>query len=194
MDPFLGQVLLFAGNFAPRGWALCNGQLLAINQNTALFSLLGTIYGGDGRTTFALPDLRGRAPIHQGTGPGLSHYHLGQKGGVESVTLSPLEIPSHNHGIDMSRLQGAVDIPVNTEGGGADTSNPGEGVLTKNNADVFASEATANAKYGGQTIPVAITGQATTMNSGASQAHTNIQPFLTMNYIIAVQGVFPSRD
>ena len=96
-EPFLGQLMLFGGNFAPRGWALCNGQILAINQNTALFSLLGTTYGGNGQTTFALPDLRGRAPLHAGQGPGLSPYALGQVGGTENVTLLATEMPAHTH-------------------------------------------------------------------------------------------------
>jgi microcystin-dependent protein len=102
MEPFIGQIMLFAGNFAPRGWALCNGQLLAIAQYSALFSILGTTYGGNGQTTFALPDLRGRAPIHFGQGPGLSNYDLGQHGGAESVTLTPANLPPHTHGLQFA--------------------------------------------------------------------------------------------
>lgn len=102
MEPFIGQIMLFAGNFAPRGWALCNGQLLPIAQNTALFSILGTTYGGNGQTTFALPDLRGRAPIHWGQGPGLNPYTLGEQGGAESVTLTTANLPPHTHGLQFA--------------------------------------------------------------------------------------------
>jgi microcystin-dependent protein len=98
-EPFVGEIRMFAGNFAPRGWSFCNGQLMAISQNSALFSLIGTIYGGDGRTTFALPDLRGRVPLHAGEAPGLSHYALGQRGGAEQVALSVEHLPNHNHAL-----------------------------------------------------------------------------------------------
>lgn len=195
MDPFIGQIMMFGGNFAPRGWALCNGQLLSIAQNTALFSILGTTYGGDGRTTFALPDLRGRAPIHAGTGPGLSTRKLGQRSGVEDVVLNHLQMPSHSHIMNVSGLKGAVNIPVNTGEGEEDESNPGAGVLANNGNDRFASEATPNAKYGGQTLPVdVVVGSSTILPSGGSQPHTNMQPYLVVNYIIALEGVFPSRS
>ena len=110
MEPFIGQIIMFAGNFAPRGWAFCDGQLLPISQNTALFSILGTTYGGDGRTTFALPDLRGRVPMHAGHGPGLSSRRIGEKGGQESVTLTIAEMPSHTH----SALSSSTIDPTST--------------------------------------------------------------------------------
>ena len=164
MDPFLGQIILFAGNFAPRGWALCDGQLLAIASNTALFSILGTTYGGDGRTTFALPDLRGRIPIHEGHGPGLSNYALGQKGGAENVTLTVAQLPNHNHSLAMN----------------------GEGASTKQAGYLAAGEIygeTADKSAPANTIS----------NAGGNQPVSNIQPYLAVNYIIALQGIFPSR-
>ncbi len=168
MDPFLGQIILFAGNFAPRGWALCEGQLLSINDNQALFSLYGTTYGGDGRTTFALPDLRGRAPVSQGQGPGLSTYKLGQKGGSETNTITINEMPSHNH---------TVHIPMNI----SETGEP-SGVL--GNGDIYAEEATTGANYAG----------ASSTHTGSNIPVNNIQPYLAMNYIVALQGVYPSRS
>ena len=171
MEPFLGQIVLFGGTFAPRGWAKCEGQLLAISQNTALFSILGTIYGGDGRTTFALPDLRGRAPIGEGRGPGLRDYSLGQKGGVETVTLNVTEIPSHNH---------AVTVPASSED--ADQDEAAGNFLA--NGTFYHNE--KDAQYGGGPLP--------TTNAGGNQSHENRPPFIAMNYIIALQGTFPSRN
>ena len=112
-DPFIGEIKMFAGNFAPRGWALCDGQLLAVSQNDALFSLFGTIYGGDGRTTFGLPDLRGRIPIHAGSGPGLSPRRLGAKGGAENVTLTTAQLPAHKHDIFASSAGASAGNPLN---------------------------------------------------------------------------------
>jgi microcystin-dependent protein len=174
-EPFLGQILLVGFNFAPQGWALCNGQLLSITQNTALFSLLGTQYGGDGQTTFALPDLRSRVPIHQGQGNGLSNYAMGEMAGVENVTLLLSQIPSHNHLINATNAAGGVQTPGNnflaaaTAGGRpADiySAGPSQGTLSPNAVSV----------------------------AGGGQPHTNIQPVLAMNYIIALQGIFPSRS
>ncbi len=166
MEPTLGEIRLFAGNFAPRGWALCQGQLLAISSNDELFSLLGTIYGGDGRTTFGLPDFRGRVPVHQGTGPGLSPYRIGSKGGVEQVTLNVNEIPSHNH------------LPqANTTVGGS--PNPTNGFFGASNEDIFASTSDVNM---GDTLP-----------NGGNLPHPNHMPFLAMNYIICIAGLYPSR-
>lgn len=190
-EGFLGEVKMFAGNFAPRGWAFCDGQLLPISQNQALFSLLGTTYGGDGRTTFALPDLRGRAPIGPRNGPGLSNYREGQKGGVEYNILNILQMPAHNHNVIINN-NGTVSIPVNSEAGNEDESNPGAGVLANTGADNFSSE-TTTAIYSGN--PIAIQGiTANTLNTGANQSVENRQPFLAINYIIALQGVFPSRN
>ncbi len=179
MEPFLGQIMMFAGNFAPRGWALCDGQLLAISSNTALFSILGTTYGGDGRTTFALPDLRGRVPMHAGNGPGLSAHSLGQKGGVESVTLNTSEMPSHNH---------SASGTVQAKNGQPDESNPGGAVPASltTGAEGYAETPNTNMKSGGVDITIG--------NNGGNLPHTNMQPFTCVNYIIALQGVFPSRN
>lgn len=173
MTPFVGQVMLFAGNFAPRGWALCDGQLLPISSYTALFSIIGTTYGGDGKTTFALPDLRGRCPIHMGHGSGLSSRSIGSKGGQEDVTLTTDQTPSHNHAVN------CTDEPGNQ-------GKPGGAILG-------AETAAATDAY--------FTGSATTTmrsdaigNTGGSRPHNTMQPFLTMNYVIALEGVFPSRS
>lgn len=170
MDPFIGQIILFAGNFAPSGWALCNGQLMSIAQNTALFSILGTTYGGDGVTTFGLPDLRSRVPIHPGQGQGLSPYSLGQKGGVESVTLTSNQMPIHSHGF----APGCSTDPPSGQ-------NPSNSVPAALDTQAYGSEANANMRPGNST------------NAGGSQAHDNVQPYLSVNFIIALQGIFPSR-
>ncbi len=179
-DPFIGEVSMFAGTFAPRGWALCNGQLLSISQYTALFSLLGTTYGGDGRTTFALPDLRGRVPVHAGQGPGLSNYRLGQRGGVEAVTLNANQMPSHNHAYSPTATSSTATT--------ADPQNARLATTPQNAAGVqtYSTDTDVNAH-------VTMTSDSTA-NTGGSQAHTNIQPFTTINYIIALQGIFPSRN
>lgn len=168
MDPFLGQIILFAGNFAPRGWALCEGQLLAINSNQALFSLFGTIYGGDGRTTFALPDLRGRAPISSGTGAGLTARSQGSKGGTETNTMTVAQMPSHHH---------TMNVPINT---GVETE--AQGYLS--NANIYAEEPTPNTNY-----PAG-----DSQHNGSGIPFNNLQPYLALNYIVALQGVFPSRN
>lgn len=191
MDPFIGEIIMFGGNFAPRGWALCDGSLLPISQNTALFSILGTTYGGDGRTTFALPDLRGRAPIGEGNGPGLSNYRLGQKGGTENTTLNITNMPNHTHSVNLSGA--TVSIPVNTSSGDEDESNPGAGYLANTGQDSFASSPTSNAQYGGSPLPISPVSE-NTGPSGGSQSFNNMQPFLGLNYIIALQGVYPSRN
>jgi microcystin-dependent protein len=179
MEPFIGEIKIFGGNFAPRGWALCDGQLLAINTYQALFSLLGTTYGGDGRTTFALPDLRGRAAVHQGQGPGLSQYRLGQKGGVEQVTLNATEMPSHNH---------AATGTLQAKNGQPDESNPGGQVpaTLTNGTEGYAETPNTSMKSGGVEVTV--------NNSGGNLPHTNIQPFQCVNFIIALEGIYPSRS
>jgi microcystin-dependent protein len=180
-EPFLGQISIFAGNFAPRGWALCNGQILAIATNTALFSLLGTTYGGNGQTTFALPDLRGRAALHQGQGPGLSSYDLGEVGGVESVTLIQTQIPAHNHTATVTINAAASPLSASD-----DPSNqvPAGG----SGQSVYAStpDGTTKMNAGMATAVIGI--------AGGSQPHENRQPYLCVNYIIALQGIFPSRN
>ncbi|SOE20027.1 Microcystin-dependent protein [Spirosomataceae bacterium TFI 002] len=174
MEPSLAEIVLFAGNFAPRGWALCHGQLLPISQNTALFSLLGTIYGGDGRTTFALPDLRGRAPVSPGNGPGLSNYNIGQRTGVESVTLNSTHIPSHTH-----NMQASSNPPSKNTAEGASLAS-GDRITPLNN--IYAT--------GGGNVSMG----SNTGDTGNGQAHNNMQPFIALNYIIALQGTYPSRN
>lgn len=186
MDPLLGQIMMFAGNFAPRGWALCDGQLLAISQNTALFSILGTTYGGDGRTTFALPDLRGRAPIHAGTGPGLSTRQLGSRSGQETHTLSIIEMPSHNHlATSASKFNGQSaagdDDSISTGATLASGSSSGSEIFSGSAPN---TEMNANSVITTTTIA----------NQGGNQGHNNMQPYLTINYIIALQGLFPTRN
>lgn len=179
MEGTIGEIRLFAGNFAPRNWAYCQGQLLAISSNTALFSILGTTYGGDGRTTFGLPDLRGRVAVGTGRGPGLSERDLGQMGGVESVTLNLTQIPTHTHS-----ATGSVS-PLCTNGQG-DETNPGGGYMASSTAgDLYASG--HNATMGASPVTVTIG------NTGGNQSHENMQPFLVLNYIICMYGVFPSR-
>jgi len=168
-DPFIGEIIMFGGNFAPRGWAFCDGQLLAISSHSALFSILGTTYGGDGRTTFGLPDMRGRVPIHPGNGPGLSDYRLGQKGGRELVTLSVANLPSHSHD-----LKGE-----NTE---ANAINPTSAVLA--NGETYKANGTPNAIMKAGSIG----------NTGGSQPFDIRQPYLCVNFIIALVGVYPSRN
>ncbi|KJZ17564.1 phage tail protein [Loktanella sp. S4079] len=169
MEPILGQVIMFGGNFAPRGWAFCDGQLLPIASNSALFSLLGTTYGGDGRSTFGLPDLRGRAPIHAGTGNGLSPRQIGQRVGREDVTLTVAEMPAHGHGVMASSSA-------------ADSVRPSNDYLAS--ANIYSNEPGRLNELGTQTITP----------TGGSQPHENMQPSLVINYIIALQGVYPSRS
>ena len=187
MDPFLGEIIMFGGNFAPRGWALCHGQLLAISQNQALFSLLGTTYGGDGRTTFGLPDLRGRAPISPGSGPGLPTYRWGQKGGEATHVLTLQELPQHNH-VATATVGGTVR--VGTSSAGPDTPTANGGVLAS--ASGIYNEEDADGSLGG--VSQNLTSTVTINNNGGGQAHNNMQPFTTVNYIIATTGTFPSRS
>lgn len=170
-EPYLGQIAFVAFNFAPKGWADCDGQLLSIAQNTALFSLLGTTYGGNGQTTFALPDMRGRVLIDDGQGPGLSIYSSGQKGGAETHTLTLSEMPVHNHMINAVTAEGNQNIP--TAALPANTK-----VLDKEYSD-----ATPDTQMASNMLSQA----------GGSQPHNNMQPFLTLKCIIALQGIYPSR-
>jgi len=171
-EPFIAEIRIFAGNFAPRGWAFCNGQLLPIAQNTALFSLIGTTYGGDGRTTTGLPNLQGRAPMHPGNGPGLTTRRLGERGGVENVTLSEAQMANHIHLMTASPNPGEI---------------PGPGT---ENALARSVGATAYASAG-NLVPF---DSATMPASGGGQSHDNMQPYLTLNYIIALTGLYPSRS
>lgn len=173
-EPFIAEIRIFAGNFAPRGWAFCDGQLLPVSQNTALFSLIGTTYGGDGRSTTALPNLMGRAPMHPGRGPGLTARRLGEKVGVETVTLSEAQIPSHNHTVRGSTTTAAPGAPSNTES----LSRAGGGTAYQENT-------TANlVDLASQTLST----------TGGSQSHDNMQPYLVLNFIIALVGLYPSRS
>ena len=173
-EPFIAEIRIFAGNFAPRGWAFCNGQLLPVAQNTALFSLIGTTYGGDGRTTTALPDLKGRAPMHPGRGPGLTATRLGQRGGVANVTLTEAQIPSHKHS-----LNAGTGIGVAGRGNSNDPVNN------------YTSVPTGNAYANGTSTPMSSSAIA---SGGGSQPHENMQPYLTMSFIIALVGLYPSRS
>ena len=171
-NPFLAEIRIFAGNFAPKGWALCNGQLMPISQNTALFSLLGTTYGGDGSSTFALPNLQGCAPMQAGQGPGLSVRDLGETSGEQTVTLLNTELPAHNH-------------TVNCFNGGGTQVSAANGFWANDGAtrgkQVYASTGAASMN------PAAFQGPAT-------QPHNNMPPYLVLTFIIALQGVFPARS
>ncbi len=174
-DPYVGEIRMFGGTFAPLNWAFCDGSLLPISQNQALFSLLGTFYGGDGVRTFALPDLRGRVPVNMGTGPGLSNYNLGQAGGSETVTLTVQNLPAHTHAAKC-----ATTANVGTQ------SNPSGNYWSTDGGDN--TEAYNNASDS-NTMAASALGQ-----TGGSQAHNNMQPFLAVNYIIALNGIFPPRS
>jgi microcystin-dependent protein len=169
-EPFVGEIRMFAGSFAPRGWAFCDGQLLAVSQNDALFSLLGTIYGGDGRTTFGLPDCRGRIPIHAGHGPGLSERRLGAKGGAEKVTVTVNQLPSHTHPLKGSTANGLLADPGGNVLAGSAVLEPYEEEVPN---EAMASTAVSSV--------------------GGSRSHTNLQPFLCVHFIIALVGIYPSR-
>jgi microcystin-dependent protein len=177
-DPYLGEIRMVGWNFAANGWALCNGQLMSINQYSALFSLLGTTYGGDGQVTFGLPNLQGRVPIHQGSGAGLSPYVTGQSAGNEQVSLMLGEIPQHNHLVGVSNLPGAIPDPTGAILAQGNSGSDRSAVLV---SDYVSSAAT------GTLAPTAIS------MAGSSLPHNNIQPYLCVNFIIALQGIFPSR-
>lgn len=180
MDEFIGIIKIFGGNFAPQGWALCNGQLLSIAQNTALFSILGTTYGGDGRTTFGLPDLRGRAPIGMGQGPGLPAIQQGELSGEANHTLIATEMPMHNHTESVS----STDATLSAATSGASIATPGALSGRSFTPTLGFNTSTPNTALNPASISVA----------GGSQPHNNMQPYLGVNYIICLQGVFPSRS
>jgi microcystin-dependent protein len=170
-DPFVAEIRIFPFNFAPRGWAWCDGQILPLSQNTALFSLLGTTYGGNGRTTFALPDLQGRAPVHPGQGPGLSLHDLGETGGSETVTLLQSEIPTHTHSISVSAADAITRIAAG--------QRPATGIGVSG--------------YGAPP-PITQMSDSALAPAGGSLPHNNLQPYLTFYFCIALQGVFPPRS
>jgi len=171
-DPFIGQMCAFGFNFAPKGWAMCNGQILSIAQNTALFSLLGTTYGGNGQTTFALPDLRGRVNIHFGQGPGLSPYALGQVGGTETNTLTINNLPGHAHTFAPPCVDGDAGFTI-----------PTGHVLANTAANIYAAPAGTDVMGGGNTGI-----------AGGSQPFQSLPPYLAINWCIALNGIFPSRN
>ena len=171
-DPFVAEIRIFAFNFAPKGWAFCDGQILPLSQNTALFSLLGTTYGGDGKSTFALPNLQGSAPMHPGQGPGLSLHDLGEQGGSETVTLLQSEMPAHNHALDAAVNPALTKLP-----------GPTVTIARARGSNAYLSTGVVSA----QMADVAIT------PAGGDQPHNNLMPYLTLNFNIALQGVFPPR-
>lgn len=170
-DPFVAEIRIFPFNFAPKGWAWCDGQLLPLSQNTALFSLLGTTYGGNGKSNFALPDLQGRAPMHPGQGPGLSLHDLGETGGSDTVTLLESEIPSHSHAWNAVNSDGNVQGPA---------------------GQLMAGGVGGIAVYAAPSALVNLSGAAITP-AGGDQPHNNLMPYLTFYFCIALQGVFPPR-
>ena len=170
-EPFIAEIRIFAGNFAPRGWAFCNGQLLPIAQNTALFSLIGTTYGGDGRTTTGLPNLQGRAPMHPGRGPGLTPRRLGENGGIETVTFTEAQMPNHQH------------FALGSSGKSSEQKPGGHSWGKTLNKDAY-RDTDNYINLNSQAI----------QHTGGNQPHNNMQPFLAINYIIALVGVYPSRS
>ncbi len=171
MDPFVAEIRIFPFNFPPTGWAFCDGQLLPISQNTALFSLLGTTYGGDGRSNFALPDIQGRAVMHPGQGPGLSLHDLGESAGEETVTLLAVETPAHSHAVGANADDADLAVPANTRS-----------LATSQGGFIYAPAANLTPLSDQALSP-----------TGGSQPHNNLQPYLTLNFCIALQGVFPPR-
>ena len=173
-EPYIGEIRMFAGNFAPAGWMFCSGQLLPISENDALFNLIGTTYGGDGQTTFALPNLQSRVPIHMGQGSGLSNYQLGEIGGVETVTLTTQQMPSHTH------AAGCGDVA-----GGGQNANPANAIWHISDVLQYANPATSGP-------PTGVMKNTAISLVGGSQPHDNMLPYLALNYIISLFGVFPS--
>jgi len=184
MDPFIAQIIMFGGTFAPRGWAFCNGQLLSIAQNQTLFSILGTTYGGDGRTTFGLPDLRGRAPVHAGNGPGLSPTPLGKKGGLETVALIESEMPIHTHG-----ATGKVKTGPDT-----DLTDVSEGNLLAHEARGGGNALEIYTSSAGSSYMADDSTEISVSSAGGGQPHENRMPYTAINFIISLQGVYPSRN
>lgn len=172
-EPFIAEIIMFGGNFAPRGWAFCNGQLLSIAQNQALFSLIGTIFGGNGSTNFALPNLQGRVPLHPGQGPGLPSYTVGQSGGAATTTLTTANLPAHTH---------TVSPPANT----------GEGQNTQPDGAVPAAGEMPTQPYAGTSNTTMAPFE--TSSAGSSQPFNNMPPFLAINFIIALTGIYPSQN
>lgn len=171
-ETYIGEIRMFAGNFAPNGWMFCEGQILPIAENDMLFTLIGTTYGGDGQSTFALPDLRSRVPIHQGTGSSGTTYQPGESSGVETVTLTPNQTPIHNHALTATTTLG-------------NETNPAENILAQSTRADMYEERSPNAQLASNALSPA---------GGGSQPHDNIQPYLAINFIISLFGYFPSQD
>jgi microcystin-dependent protein len=179
-NPFLAEIRIFPFNFAPRGWAFCDGQILPLSQNTALFSLLGTNYGGDGKSNFALPNLQGSAPINAGQGPGLTERFIGEQGGLATVTLLHSEIPAHSHGLVADTSDGTTSIPTaNLIANG----NWNDGTGNTGGLQTYTTTAQNVQTLAGDLLP-----------AGGSQPHNNLMPYLTLNFCIALQGVYPPRS
>lgn len=172
-DPYIGEIRMFAGNYAPQGWALCDGTLMSISQNDALFALIGTTYGGDGQNTFALPDMRGRLPLHQGTGPGLTARVMGQAFGSEEVTLLQTQMPSHSHPVMASAADATASIPTNAMPAG----QPGDTLYLSNPTAAAASMSSRMLQATGGSLP-----------------HDNTMPFLCVSFIISLFGIFPQQN
>ncbi|WP_420387527.1 phage tail protein [Roseivirga sp.] len=203
MEGTIGEIRGFAGNFSPRTWAFCQGQLLAISQNSALFSILGTTYGGDGRTTFALPDLRGRIPIHSGTGPGLTPRPLGARAGTETNTMSYNQLPVHHHFVTGGVLpvSGTISAHMNVNNSAGSDSNPDDGYLGVEGGSLglyepnHDSSSLASGAIQVSTSGLAVDASTITLdNAGASQPINNIMPYGTLNWIICMFGIYPSRN
>ena len=188
-DVYIGQILTVPFNFAPTGFAFCNGQLLAISQNTALFSLLGTYYGGDGKSTFALPNLQGRVPIHTGQGPGLSDRTLGESDGAETHTLTTAELPAHTHS-----LTSAIAATARGRNAAGDSTTPvgAAAAISAAHAPAAFSSAAADSNMGAGAVAINTPPAATP--TGGSGPHNNLAPYLTLNFVIALTGVFPPRN
>ena len=210
MEPFMGQIITVGFNFAPQGWAFCDGQLLPIAQNTALFSLLGTTYGGDGRTSFGLPDLRGRVPMHAGRGAGLREYHLGEREGRENITLTSSQLPRHKHTATLTSssttpITATATLNVKNGLGNSDAANNNylaigeakDGRDTYPISNGYSTTSTSTMNSDAVKVKIAggsIEGAVSVENTGGSQPVSIMQPSLALNYIIALQGVFPSRN
>lgn len=193
-DPYLGEVSIFAGNYAPRDWAYCWGQLMQISENTALFSLLGTYYGGDGRVTFGIPDLRGRSVVGSGQGPGRTPRQIGQYGGYEGVTLSTANMAAHTHPAETTvagTMSGQLKCVTET----GTSSNPAGAYISAHAGAFLRSGTVANMNAGGVEVDTgALSATTTVENAGNGQAHENMHPWQAINYIIALQGTYPPRN
>ncbi|WP_119680975.1 phage tail protein [Indioceanicola profundi] len=204
-EPFLGTVMIWAPNFAPRGWAFCQGQIMSISTNSALFSLLGVVYGGNGQTTFGLPNLAGRVPVGQGQSAGTSSYVLGQTSGTETVTLTTAQMPMHNHGATVT-FTGAPSVSLQASQSQATSEKPDAGSLLADAAPAIGTAAgpkiyVASGDTGDRVTLGGVSGNAGTLAgtvavapNGSSQPFTVVQPYQVLNYVIALEGVFPSRN